>query len=79
MKKLQKKRVLLSAGILCILALAVGATIAYNHDRSIIGNNFVPSVYKTTTTEQFDSPDNWMTCDETAKTVPRGAPFLGAE
>ena len=69
MKKLQKKRVLLSAGILCILALAVGATIAYNHDRSIIGNNFVPSVYKTTTTEQFDSPDNWMTCDETAKTV----------
>ncbi len=69
MKKLQKKRVLLFGGILCVLSLVASLTIAYNHDRSVIGNEFGPSVYKTATTEQFDSPSNWQPCDEKTKTV----------
>ena len=47
----------------------VGATIAFNHDRSILPNRFNLASYKTLYTEDFEAPENWITCQTIDKTL----------
>ena len=69
MKRLKSKKTLLFGGILCLVAAALGATIAYNHDSSTLANEFSIGAYEVTTSEVFVSPNNWQPGDETEKTL----------
>ena len=59
--------------IIALAALAavglIGATIAYFTSEVVLDNEFTTATYKTTTTETFTSPNDWLPGDTTPKTV----------
>ena len=59
--KNNRKRLLVVA-IPVLALIAVGATIAYSHDRAVMSDKMQLPGYKTLFTETFDAPQNWMTC-----------------
>ncbi len=55
--------------IVALAALSVGITFAYSRDRSLLENLFGIADYKTTVTETFVSPSNWLTCETKEKLI----------
>ena len=55
--------------LMALVLLAIGGTIAYNSNVAIFNNEFKLKYGQTSSTEEFTSPQNWKTCDETPKTV----------
>jgi alternate signal-mediated exported protein len=66
---MKNKKIFLALAFLFGISFGFSTTMAYNTDRSIIGNDFQLAEYKTVYTEQFQSPSNWMTCQDVDKAV----------
>ena len=57
-------------GIFAAFALLlIGGTFAVSRDTSILANLFRIGTYKTSATEVFNSPSNWMTCETVEKSI----------
>ncbi len=57
-------------GIFAAFALLlIGGTFAVSRDTSILANLFRIGIYKTSATEVFNSPSNWMTCETVEKSI----------
>jgi len=57
-------------GIFAAFALLlIGGTFAVSRDTSIFANLFRIGTYKTSATEVFNSPSNWMTCETVEKSI----------
>ena len=65
---LKKKRVFIIV-VVSAVVLAIGTVIAYSHDRSMFANKFTTLGYRTISTETFDSPSNWLTCETVEKEI----------
>ncbi|MBR5670056.1 BsaA family SipW-dependent biofilm matrix protein [Candidatus Saccharibacteria bacterium] len=66
--KLKNKKNLLTIAIALAVVGVIGAVFALGSDKSIFGNQFEINNYKVAHIEEFTSPSDWKTCDETAKT-----------
>ena len=64
----KRKGALIAVGLSVVL-LGIGAVFAFNSDRSIFSNLFQLPTYTAEYKEEFVSPNDWKTCDETPKTV----------
>ncbi len=67
-QKIKDKKVLFFA-LSALFLVAFGVTFAVSRDRSPFHNNFNLAESKVLFTEQFDSPPNWLTCEEVEKTI----------
>ena len=63
----QRKMIPVVALVFALAAVVIGATIAYNRDRSVISNVFEISDYRVEFSDTFQSPSNWLT----GQTVPK--------
>ena len=68
-RKLLKRNRYCFGILMLLILLGVGGTIAYNTNIAIYNNEFNLKYGKVPVTEEFTSPNNWKTCDETPKTV----------
>lgn len=64
---MKKKRIIVIAALALLIAL-VGGTVAFYSDSLFFQNNFKLAGDNIEYTETFESPNNWKSCDETAKT-----------
>jgi len=69
MKKLTLKNKKPLVFLVVFAAISIGATFAFSHDQSILENLFGIADYKTTVTETFVSPSNWLTCETKEKLI----------
>ncbi|MBP5634454.1 hypothetical protein J6X09_02035, partial [Candidatus Saccharibacteria bacterium] len=69
MKHIKNKRFLLYGSALLAAIVALGATIAYSHDSSVLPNEFNVGAHEVVMSETFVSPSNWKPGDETEKTL----------
>ena len=67
-KKIKNKKSLIAVIAIFIVTL-VGVTIAYLQSTDTFENLFTAGKYKTVTTEEFESPTNWVPGDTTPKTI----------
>ena len=68
MKKVKIKKLLPLIAVVVAIG-AIGVTIAYNKDSSVLQNQFSMAGYQTVFTDTFSSPNNWAPCDVTPKEV----------
>ena len=68
MKRLKNKRMLLVIGVF-FAAIAIAGTIAYNQDSMFFQNLFHLGSDVAEFSESFESPDDWMPCQEIPKTA----------
>ena len=68
MKKAKIKKLLPLIAVIVAVG-AIGVTIAYNKDSSVLQNQFSMAGYQTVFTDTFNSPDDWTPCDVTPKEV----------
>lgn len=66
--KIERKRVLVIAG-LAVVACLIGGTIAYFSDSLSFDNKFTLGEDQVEFSETFDSPQNWLPCQEEVKTA----------
>ncbi|MBR3322502.1 BsaA family SipW-dependent biofilm matrix protein [Candidatus Saccharibacteria bacterium] len=66
--KIKQKRVLIVA-CLAVISCVIGGTIAYFSDRLTFDNKFSLADDNVEFSETFDSPQNWMPCQEEMKTA----------
>ena len=64
-----KRKGALFAVLSVFILLAIGGVIAFGSDKSIFSNLFQLPTYTAEYKEEFVSPNDWKTCDETPKTV----------
>ena len=69
MKKLTQKNKKPLVFLVVFAAISIGVTFAFSHDQSILENLFGIADYKTTVTETFVSPSNWLTCETKEKLI----------
>lgn len=67
MKKLKSKKAIIAIALFAVIL--IGGTIAVSQSNTILRNLFHLGYYQTVSYEEFQSPDNWMTCDVVPKTV----------
>lgn len=65
---MKNKKPIIALGALAVVGLIAG-TIAYFTSEATFDNVFQTAVYKTQSTEVFNSPDNWTPGQEVTKTV----------
>ena len=66
---IKKKGALIAIVGLVAVGAGIGITYAFNSSRAVIGNEFKPSVYRTTATDVFTAPTNWQPCETVPKTI----------
>ena len=65
---MKNKKTIIALGALAVVGLVAG-TIAYFTSEVSFDNVFSTAIYKTKSTEVFESPDNWVPGQEVPKTV----------
>ena len=55
--------------LLIVMVIVVGVTVAYFSSLTSVENIFETKEFETSTYEEFISPDNWLPCTETPKTI----------
>ena len=65
---MKNKKPIIALGALAVVGLIAG-TIAYFTSEAVFDNVFKTAVYKTQSTEVFESPQNWVPGQEVPKTV----------